>query len=107
LEQYYATEGKGDPILIVFEKGGYVPEIRMRRYEAASQATAASIAVLPFTEASGNADEAYFGEGLAEELIHGLSRLLALRVVARTSAFQFRGGGAECVRLGADRAWQP
>jgi serine/threonine-protein kinase len=101
LDQYYAGEGKTDPILIAFEKGGYVPEIRLRGYAAASQATPASIAVLPFAEASGNPDEAYFGEGLAEELIHGLSRLPALKVVARTSAFQFRGGGADVREIGS------
>ena len=52
-----------------------------------------SIAVLPFADMSPAEDQAYFCEGLAEELIDALARLDGLRVVARTSAFQFRGKG--------------
>ena len=100
LEQYYANQGKADPVLIVFEKGGYVPEIQMRPAGAASPAPPASVAVLPFSETSGKADEVYLGEGLAEDLIHGLSRVPGLKVVARTSAFQFRGGSGDVREIG-------
>jgi eukaryotic-like serine/threonine-protein kinase len=50
-----------------------------------------SIAVLPFRMLSASEDDAYFGEGLAEELINTLTRTPGLRVIARTSAFAFRG----------------
>ena len=50
-----------------------------------------SIAVLPFTNMSADPEQEYFCDGLAEELIDALARLDGLRVVARTSAFQFRG----------------
>ena len=100
LEQYYCTDGKADQILITYEKGRYVPQIRVRGVETASPATPSSIAVLPFTDLSGKPDEAYFGEGLAEELIHGLSRIPTLKVVARTSAFQFRGSGTDVREIG-------
>lgn len=50
-----------------------------------------SIAVLPFTDLSPGGDQAYFGDGLAEELLDALARVKGLRVAARTSSFQFRG----------------
>jgi len=50
-----------------------------------------SVAVLPFADMSPAKDQDYFGEGLAEELIHALARVQGLRVVARTSAFALKG----------------
>ena len=50
-----------------------------------------SIAVLPFSDMSPGKDQDCFCEGLAEELIDALARLDGLRVVARTSAFRFKG----------------
>jgi TolB-like protein/tetratricopeptide (TPR) repeat protein/tRNA A-37 threonylcarbamoyl transferase component Bud32 len=52
---------------------------------------APSIAVLPFQNLSGDGDNDYFGDGLAEEIITALGRVKGLRVIARTSAFAFRG----------------
>ena len=53
--------------------------------------TTASIAVLPFADLSPNHDQEYFSDGLAEELLNHLTKIPNLRVVARTSAFQFKG----------------
>ncbi len=50
-----------------------------------------SIAVLPFENISGIADQDYFPDGLSEELINMLSRIPDLRVPARTSSFYFKG----------------
>lgn len=50
-----------------------------------------SVAVLPFVDMSPAKDQDYFGEGLAEEIIHALARLQKIRVVARTSAFALKG----------------
>jgi TolB-like protein/Flp pilus assembly protein TadD/predicted Ser/Thr protein kinase len=49
-----------------------------------------SVAVLPFVDMSPGKDQDYFGEGLAEEIIHALARLQGIRVVARTSAFALK-----------------
>lgn len=49
-----------------------------------------SIAVIPFTDLSPEKDQEYFCDGIAEELINGLSQIEGLQVVARTSSFQFR-----------------
>jgi serine/threonine-protein kinase len=60
-----------------------------------------SIAVLPFTNMSPDPENAYFGDGLAEELMNALAQLPGLRVAARTSAFQFRGKEADVRDIGA------
>ncbi len=60
---------------------------------AAATATAwrESIAVLPFVDMSEGHDQEYFSDGLAEELIDHLSHSPGLKVIARTSSFQFKG----------------
>ena len=50
-----------------------------------------SIAVLPFDNLSGDADQQYFTDGMVEEIITGLSRIRWLTVIARNSSFAFRG----------------
>jgi TolB-like protein/Tfp pilus assembly protein PilF len=50
-----------------------------------------TIAVLPFMNLSRDADDDYFSDGLAEELLNVLSKIDGLRVAARTSAFSFKG----------------
>lgn len=50
-----------------------------------------SVAVLPFDNMSGDPEQAYFADGLAEDLITGLSRVSWLFVIARNSSFAFRG----------------
>ncbi len=50
-----------------------------------------SIAVLPFTNMSGDPDQEYFADGLTEDIITDLSKFSALSVVARHTAFTFKG----------------
>jgi adenylate cyclase len=50
-----------------------------------------SLAVLPFDNMSGDPEQVYFADGLAEDLITGLSRVSWLFVIARNSSFIFRG----------------
>ncbi len=52
---------------------------------------AASIAVLPFSNLSGDKENEYFSDGLAEEILIALNQVPGLRVIARASAFAFRG----------------
>jgi len=49
-----------------------------------------SVAVLPFADFSASRDQAYFGDGIAEELLNVLSQVPGLRVAARTSSFAYR-----------------
>src|ERR1017187_6073643 len=50
-----------------------------------------SIAVLPFANMSGDKEQEYFSDGLAEEIINALAQIPGLKVTARTSAFSFKG----------------
>jgi TolB-like protein/DNA-binding winged helix-turn-helix (wHTH) protein/Tfp pilus assembly protein PilF len=54
-----------------------------------------SLAVLPFTNMSGDPKEEYFSDGMTEELINALTQIDALKVIARTSSFSFKGKDAD------------
>ena len=54
-------------------------------------AIAASIAVLPFVSLPADADNDFFSDGIADEVLTALTRMRGLRVAARTSAFAFKG----------------
>ena len=60
---------------------------------------AASIAVLPFANLSRDADDEYFSDGLAEEIINALTQVPGLKVIARTSAFAFKGKNEDIRRI--------
>ncbi|MCH8479369.1 MAG: hypothetical protein LAT56_15715 [Wenzhouxiangella sp.] len=62
--------------------------------DAASAIPDASIAVLPFADLSPEGDQQYFSDGIAEEILNVLSRIDALSVSSRTSAFAFRSQSA-------------
>jgi TolB-like protein len=60
----------------------------------------ASIAVLPFVNRSASADDEYFSDGLADELLNVLAKIKGLRVTARTSSFHFKGKDATIAEVG-------
>ncbi len=77
----------------------FVLQIRPSSQQQASTTTAAgatlpvdplSIAVLPFENFSMDTENAYFADGLAEEILHALSQIETLKVASRTDSFQFR-----------------
>jgi serine/threonine-protein kinase len=59
-----------------------------------------SIAVLPFANHSADPEQEYFCDGMAEEIINALAQVKGLRVVARTSAFAFKGQAADIREIG-------
>jgi serine/threonine protein kinase len=67
---------------------------------ALSRAAKSSIAVLPFTDMSPEKDQEYLCDGLAEDIINSLSKVPELSVVARTSAFSFKGREVDIRELG-------
>ena len=83
-----------------------------RRYQAMAEVRAAledavrgqpargaSIAVLPFADMSPARDNEYFSDGLAEEIINTLAQATDLKVIARTSAFAFKGQNTDIRRI--------
>ena len=61
-----------------------------------------SIAVLPFENLSSESEQEYFCDGITEELINALTQVDGLRVVARTSAFAFKGQHRDIRRIGEE-----
>src|SRR5262245_35938526 len=59
-----------------------------------------SIAVLPFTNLSGDAEQRYFSDGITEDIITGLSRFRSLFVVTRYSSFEYRDRAVDVKRIG-------
>jgi adenylate cyclase len=61
-----------------------------------------SIAVLPFTNMSGDAEQEYFSDGITEDLITDLSKISALFVIARNSSFAYKGRSVKVQEIGRD-----
>ncbi len=68
--------------------------------ESGAEPAEPSIAVLPFTNLSTDAEQDYFCDGMAEEVINRLVHVVGLRVVARTSSFAFRNSGLDIREIG-------
>jgi TolB-like protein/DNA-binding winged helix-turn-helix (wHTH) protein len=64
-----------------------------------AQETNNSIAILPFVNMSGNPENDYFCDGISEELIGMLAKIPSLKVVARTSSFEFKDKGMDVRRV--------
>jgi len=103
LREYYVEEGASDPVVIELPKGTYTPIFRDNPACADSAVPASatepaiagrsigdrSIVVLPFSNLSPEPED-YFSDGLTEEIIHALSSVPGIRVVARASAFALK-----------------
>jgi TolB-like protein/Tfp pilus assembly protein PilF len=68
--------------------------------ESQASAHVASIAVLPFVNRSGSADDEYFSDGLGDELLNLLGKIDGLRVAGKTSATQFKGKDTPIPEIG-------
>ena len=118
LAQYYQTEGQNDPILILVQKGGYAPVFHARSSmprEIASTSVQGltpaaggrkdrvnSIIVLPFLKLSADPENEFFADGLTEEITTELTQIDGLRVIARSTAFQYKGHALDVRRLRAE-----
>jgi serine/threonine protein kinase/tetratricopeptide (TPR) repeat protein len=66
----------------------------------AGAGAARSIAVLPFVNMSADAENEYFTDGIAEDIINALTKIDALRVASRTSSFAFKGKSEDISEIG-------
>jgi TolB-like protein/Tfp pilus assembly protein PilF len=64
-----------------------------------SNANRPSIAVLPFTNMSGDSEQEYFADGISEDIITGLSKLRWFFVIARNSSFIYKGNAVDIKRV--------
>jgi len=88
---------------VVVDKFGLFKHTATTDNTAVSSAIGAekSIAVLPFVDLSEKHDQEYFADGLAEEISSLLSTLPDLKVISRTSSFQFKGQNPDLRTIGA------
>jgi TolB-like protein/tetratricopeptide (TPR) repeat protein len=99
LKAYYEGDGSADAVLIEFVSGGYAPRLTLRNamrdvarepVKQDSSGGIITVAVLPFADLGGKPENQYFSDGLTEELIHALTKVPGMRVVAWNSAAQLR-----------------
>ena len=110
LKAYYEEgPGTGDPVLIALRPGRYMPIFRWLDKQPRHQlletgtripAGGACIAVLPFVNMSPETEQDYFCDGISEEIINSLTHVAGLNVIARTSAFQFKGASVDIREVG-------
>ena len=112
MREYYQETGLGDPILIEFRQGSYVPVFGYARaatgpavvFSAAAREAhnlnPRTVAVLPFLNLSADPDQDFFCDGVSEEILNTLASFPELKVVARTSVFHFKGVHADVREIG-------
>jgi TolB-like protein/Flp pilus assembly protein TadD len=129
LAEYYAAPGAEEPVRIEFALREYAPAfvvrppepapVRKRRWPWIAGAVVLallisaawkwlmpgkppirSVIVLPFANLTGDPANDYLADGLTESLTDSLAHISSLRVVARTSAFQFRGKAGDIRKIG-------
>jgi adenylate cyclase len=117
------NESIGNRIDVRFQDGGEITvknidrPIRIWRWQPASAAAnsrqanaaspasrvaTASIAVLPFTNMSGDAEQEYFSDGISEDIITDLSKIAGLTVIARNSSFTYKGRSVDVRAVGRE-----
>jgi len=89
LARYYRDEGNSDELIVDLPKGGYAPVFRTRddappakRSLTATLVGRNTVAVMPLADDSANASLEYFCHGLRDEIVHALTSIKALRVLA-------------------------
>lgn len=107
LARYYRDEGNTDELFIDLPKGGYAPVFRLRddapakRSLTATLASRNTVAVLPIKDDSPGSSLDYFCRGLRDEIVHALTPIKALRVLAPEPMMQPAG----LTRMSARRRW--
>ncbi|ADV82540.1 hypothetical protein [Terriglobus saanensis] len=98
LKEYYETEGKDDPVYVYLRPGNYIPVFQYREALAGvkastvadgrvvlAKASAIAIAILPFSDLSGNCMSSMYARGIADELAYTLIHTEGCKVVSSFS----------------------
>jgi adenylate cyclase len=78
------------------------PDLSLKQLQVLALPDKPSIAVLPFQNMSGDAEQEYFADGVVEDIITGLSRFRALFVIARNSSFTYKGKAVDIKQVGRE-----
>ena len=70
--------------------------------EQAKRSERPSIAVLPFTNMSGDPEQEYFSDGISEDIITDLSKISGLFIIARNTAFTYKGKNSDLAQVSKD-----
>jgi adenylate cyclase len=84
----------------VYALSGALPDAESAEARSPAEPGRSSIAVLPFANMSGDAEQEYFADGISEDIITALSKLPQLFVIARNSAFTFKGRNVNVGEVG-------
>jgi len=103
LARYYRSEGQADETIIDLPKGGYLPVFKrreggatVRRFVSAGLTGRNTVTVMPFEDHSSDAALGHVCKVVRQELIHGLTRVAALHVIAwDTAGSMSEAGGSE------------
>jgi adenylate cyclase len=101
-------KGFDEPVRVYavsLESGGVIPEsqsVVQSETSAPDLPEKPSIAVLPFTNMSGDPEQEYFSDGISEDIITELSKISALLVIARNSTFVFKNKAVDIRTVGSD-----
>src|SRR5262249_46450892 len=104
-----AIEDNASDILRTLPRRGYLFAAQPRQADPGTTASSGhslpenpSIVVLPFQNMSGDPDQEYFADGTVEEITTALSRIRWLFVIARNSAFIYKGQAIDVKQVGRD-----
>ncbi len=100
LARFYQDEGDDEVFELSIPVGSYLPRLIRRRLPTTPRGEQIPLAVLPFTNLTGHADDVGFAIGLTDQLIDALGRTRNLRVVARFSAFKARERESDLKAIG-------
>ncbi len=78
------------------------PELAKPADKALPNVATASIAILPFTNMSGDPEQEYFSDGISEDIITDLSKIAGLTVIARNSSFTYKGRSVDIRTVGRE-----
>jgi adenylate cyclase len=78
------------------------PELAKEAEKPLPNVATASIAILPFTNMSGDPEQEYFSDGISEDIITDLSKIAGLTVIARNSSFTYKGRSIDIRTVGRE-----
>jgi adenylate cyclase len=81
---------------------GSAPAQRAGAAKPEPNVVTASIAILPFTNMSGDPEQEYFSDGISEDIITDLSKIAGLTVIARNSSFTYKGRAVDARTIGRE-----